>query len=312
MLHRKALVLILGLWSTFAIAQVPVVEAGRGGQPAAAQPQPQGNELMLTLYTQMEALQQEVQLLRGMVEEQANQLRRLQTENRDRYLDVDRRLSELSGGAAIGLVPGASPGVPEPATQAGALAGTNTLPADPAVAVQPPAANPQVAPGAVSLGNAPPAPVATAPSTTAGAAVTPAPASATPAPAAGAELGEQDLYRTALNLLLEQSQYDESIRLFQGYIDRFPQGRLLTNAYYWQGEAFILVGRYDEARNVFMRLINDYPQDPKAAGAMLKLGVVYQQMGDRARAEQTWQEIATRYPENVTEIRAAQDYLGRR
>lgn len=294
MLHRKALIqalwpvsMALALWSSAATAQ------------------PQGNnDLLMTLYTQLEALQREVQTLRGMVEEQSNQLRRVQTEQRDRYIDVDRRLSELTGGA----VPGAAPGTTTPpATLPGATAGANTLPPATAGTTPPTANDPAAAaPPAVSLGNVP-----------AGgdAAVTqaPPPAAATPAGAApGAELGEQDLYRTALNLLLEQSQYDQSIQLFQAYIDRFPQGRLLTNAYYWQGEALILVSRLDEARDVFTRLVNEYPQDPKAAGAMLKLGVVYQQMGDRARAEQTWSEIATRYPENVTEIRAAQDYLNRR
>lgn len=313
MLHRKALIvalwpasLALGLWSLVATAQVPVVEAGsRRGQTEAAQPQG-NNDLLMTLYMQMEALQQEVQTLRGMVEEQSNQVRRVQNEQRDRYLDIDRRLSELSGGAVAGALPGATP--PAPGLNApDAAAGANALPPATAGTMLPPQTpNAGATPPAVSLGNVAPA---------GGAAVTqtPAPAVQAPAePAPGAELGEQDLYRTALNLLLEQSQYDESIRLFQAYIDRFPQGRLLTNAYYWQGEALILVSRLEEARNVFMRLINDYPQDPKAAGAMLKLGVVYQQMGDRARAEQTWRDIATRYPENVTEIRAAQDYLSRR
>jgi tol-pal system protein YbgF len=298
MFHRKALV--LALWP---------VSLALGAMPLAANAQQQNNDLLMTLYNQMEALQQEVQTLRGIVEEQSNQLRRVQTEQRDRYLDVDKRLSELTSGAAIG----AGPATPPAATLPGATAGANALPPATAATTPPPANEPAsiATPPAVSLGNAAPTPV---PPTT-GAAVTQAtpPAAATPAaPAPGADLGEQDLYRTALNLLLEQSQYDQSIQLFQAYIDRFPQGRLLTNAYYWQGEAFILVSRHEDARNVFMRLINEYPQDPKAAGAMLKLGVVYQQMGDRARAEQTWREIATRYPENVTEIRAAQDYLNRR
>src|SRR5262245_40956781 len=102
MLKRNALILIVGLWSVSATAQVPVVEAGsRRGQPAAAQAQQaQGNELVLQLYNQLESLQGEIQTLRGMVEEQSNQIRRMQTENRDRYLDVDRRLSELSGAGA--------------------------------------------------------------------------------------------------------------------------------------------------------------------------------------------------------------------
>lgn len=312
MLNRNALILALGIWSASATAQVSVVEAG--GRNSQAAPQAGSNELVMSLYTQLEALQQEVQTLRGMVEEQSNQMRRLQTEQRDRYLDIDSRLSALSGGAAAQtpvLPAGAmtpAPGVIPPA----AGAATATLPpAGGAVATTPgvnesptgiPAVRPPSAATVTPLGGTAPA-------------ATPPPAT-DPALAGtqtdAAQMNEQDLYRTALNLLLEQSQYDESIRLFQAYIERFPQGRLLTNAYYWQGEALILVSRFEEARNVFMRLVNEYPQDPKAAGAMLKLGVVYQQMGDRAQAEQTWRDIATRYPENVTEIRAAQDYLDRR
>src|SRR5688500_15996639 len=118
MLSRNALILALGLWSMAATAQVPVVEAGgRGGQPQAAQPE--GNQLLMSIYTQLESLQQEEQTLRGMVEEQANQLRRLQTEQRDRYLDVDRRLSELSGAAPL---PSTFPDPNAPA----ALPGANT------------------------------------------------------------------------------------------------------------------------------------------------------------------------------------------
>jgi tol-pal system protein YbgF len=278
---QKALLLALALGSAAASAQVPVTEAGGASARAA---QPAGNEIVVTLYNQLEALQQEVQTLRGLVEEQSYQIRRMQTEQRDRYLDIDRRLSELAGTATAGVVP------------APALSGTPT-PAN------------QVNTGTQTTFNTSVPPVAT----TASQPRTTTPLAATP-PAtdpATAQMDEQELYRTALNLLLEQSQYEESIRLFQSYIDRFPQGRLLTNAYYWQGEALILVSRFTQAKDVFTRLITNYPQDPKAAGAMLKLGVVYQQMGDSALAVQTWQEIATRYPENVTEIRAAQDYMNR-
>lgn len=282
MLKRNALILALGLWSMAATAQVPVVEAGgnntsRGGQAQA----PAGNELVLTLYNQLEALQQEVQTLRGMVEEQSNQIRRLQTEQRDRYIDIDRRLSELSGTAAVGgapqtVLPGVSAITPIPATAA-------TVTTPPFNDLQTTARN---------------SPVAASSQPTVADVQTP-----------DVQMNEQDLYRTALNLLLEQSQYEESVRLFQDYINRFPQGRYLTNAYYWQGEALILVTRFDEARNVFMRLITSYPEDPKTPGAMLKLGVVYRRMGNEALAQQTWREIATKYPENTTEIREAQDYL---
>ena len=131
--------------------------------------------------------------------------------------------------------------------------------------------------------------------------------------ALGAELNEQELYRSALNNLLEQqpAHYEEAIVMFKSYIQRFPQARLLPNAYYWLGEALILAERYEEARDAFTMLITNYPNDQKTPGAMLKRGEVYQRMGQRDLAEQDWRAIATRYPEYATEIREAESRLRR-
>lgn len=313
---KKVFLLVLGLWSSVALAQP-------GGN----------NDLLMSLYNQLEALQQEVQTLRGTVDEQANQLRRLETEQRNRYLDIDRRLSDAARGPVTGA-PGQMPAAINPATGATDPAPTGAIPGTPMPGTAMPGTTASgttasgtsvsgtTAPGSTTPGTTLPGNVPSAQNTPPPAIAGNAPFNAAPGnqataalpPAAQttAPLNEQDLYRTALNLLLEQSQYEESIRLFQSYIDNYPQGRLLTNAYYWQGEALILVSRFNEAQAVFSKILSDFPQDPKAAGAMLKLGVVYQQMGNNEQARQTWREIATRYPENVTEIRTAQDYLNRR
>ncbi len=294
---RKTLFLLITLWSAGSAGQVPVVEAGTnaGGRARTAAPAaaaPGGNELVMSMYNQLEALQQEVQTLRGRVEEQDYQIKRMQTEQRDRYLDIDRRLSAGSQTAPIGVPPfgpsGTSPPPPSAETQIPSV--RNSAP-------------PQVDSNAGVAANTTPqqVPQAALPNT------------ATPAstPAAAAQMDEQELYRTALNLLLEQSNYEQSIQYFQTYITTYPQGRYLTNSYYWQGEAFILVGKFREAEDVFLKIIDGFPQDPKAAGAMLKLGVVYQEMGDDDQARKTWQDIAARYPENTTEIREAANHLRR-
>lgn len=299
--------LVLGLWSASTAAQVPVVDAGGAVADRSpvllAQAANPNNELVVSLYNQLEALQREVQTLRGIVEEQSFQLRKMETEQRDRYLDIDRRLSGLSGGSVPGAVPdsNAVPGGP------GQMPPAQTGAGDPAASSRfEPAFNTN-APGNDNL-----PPVARNEAAPPVQSANPAGPGGAPGVAAGTpidQMDDQELYRTALALLLEQNQYEESIRLFQSYIERFPQGRYLTNAYYWQGEALLLVARYDEARDVFNKILTDYPQDPKAAGAMLKLGVAYREMGDAALAMRTWQEIATRYPENLTEIGFAQDYL---
>ena len=61
------------------------------------------------LYYQMQVLQQEVQQLRGMVEEQGFQLKRLKQQRMDDYLDLDRRLGKLGGGVSASTTRDRSP-----------------------------------------------------------------------------------------------------------------------------------------------------------------------------------------------------------
>jgi len=53
------------------------------------------------LYYQLQALQQEVQQLRGLVEEQAYQLKKIKQQRLDDYLDLDRRIGEISKGSTL-------------------------------------------------------------------------------------------------------------------------------------------------------------------------------------------------------------------
>ncbi len=284
-IRQLSVLAILTFSSALVVAQVQVREAGGGNRAAApAVAQAGSNDLMVSLYNQVEALQQEVQTLRGVVEEQGYQLKRLQTEQRDRYIDIDRRLSTMAptpalSGATTPLNASATPVAPVSA------APTATVPAGAAL---------NGSSTALNSGST----VVMSP---------PATSSATASTAAA--LDEQELYRTALNLLLEESKYDEAISMFQTYTDNFPQGRLLTNALYWQGEAYLLVSGFSQARDVFARLLNEFPQDAKAAGAMLKLGMAYKQMGDAAQASDTWRNLKTRFPESANEIRLAEEYL---
>lgn len=290
---RKVIFIVLAIWSSAIFAQVPVVEAGTSSRGQNSPPPAAtggGSELIITLYNQLEALQQEVQTLRGRVEEQDYQIKRMQTEQRDRYLDIDRRLSSGTQPAAIGsaITPIGSPPVSALPTPTSTAASASNSPSSGNAAISANIAS-RSAPQDVP-------PVVTNPTDTA-------------APSAGIQMDEQELYRTALNLLLEQSNYEQSILHFQTYISTYPKGRYLTNSYYWQGEAFILLGKFSEARGVFSKIINEFPQDAKSAGAMLKLGVVYEEMGETDQARKTWQEIAVRYPESTTEIREAENHL---
>jgi len=60
------------------------------------------SNMQAELFYQVQSLQQEVLQLRGMVEEQAHEIKRLKQLRMDDYLDLDRRISRLSGSDSQG------------------------------------------------------------------------------------------------------------------------------------------------------------------------------------------------------------------
>jgi len=168
------------VFSLGALAQVRVVDAGSSQEnqqkvPASNNSQ---NDIMVNMYLQLEALQSEIQNLRGLVEEQSYQIKRMQTEQRDRYLDTDSRLSEInsqvqsyhSGQPIAGISP--APSVINPITDSSANAnGSSNLTAN-----NQPLTNPVAGGAGVAVAS---------PQT------------------------EQQLYREALNLLLEDEAFTE-------------------------------------------------------------------------------------------------------
>lgn len=72
--------------------------------PGAAQPQAgaaSSDRRLSELFYQLQVLQQEVQELRGLVEEQSYQLNRLARDQKEQYIDLDRRVAELTTGGSV-------------------------------------------------------------------------------------------------------------------------------------------------------------------------------------------------------------------
>lgn len=102
------------------VAQVDVVDSAPvipsppiGNAPPAAAG---GANAQSEVFYQLQLLQQEVLELRGLVEEQAHELKRLKQQRLDDYLDLDRRVSALGDGTvpAGSAGPGAAAGAPVP------------------------------------------------------------------------------------------------------------------------------------------------------------------------------------------------------
>jgi len=127
-MKRNVLVLLLAAFTggQFLYAAPPVVDLSPTGSapvvptPGVATPAPPAptrrpvapavnpaGELLLLI----DQLQEEVRFLRGRVEEQENQIRRMREDGRDRYRDLDRRISLLSerSAAAPSALPSTRP-----------------------------------------------------------------------------------------------------------------------------------------------------------------------------------------------------------
>ena len=84
----RSLAMVLCFTAPFAFAEVP--QASGGLSPSAA----------ADLLFQLETLQQEVQSLRGQLESQGHELKLMKESQRDRYIDLDKRISILMSASA--------------------------------------------------------------------------------------------------------------------------------------------------------------------------------------------------------------------
>lgn len=102
--HLVCVAAILGMAVSTATAQVKIIESkpiGRtqtsASSPPRQSPAPDAaaSAAQTELYYQMQMLQEEVQNLRGLVEQQTHEIKRLQQQRLEDYLDLDRRIGQL-------------------------------------------------------------------------------------------------------------------------------------------------------------------------------------------------------------------------
>ena len=88
----------------------------------------------------------------------------------------------------------------------------------------------------------------------------------------------------------------------------YPNGRFITNAYYWKGQAYLNLAMLNEARDAFEVIVNQYPDGRKVDDAMYSLGTVYDKLGDTDKARQLLRQVQSRYP-NTSAANLADIYL---
>ena len=262
-------------FSPAAVAQnVGSVVESQGISLDAAQTQSSSNSDGLTLLLeQNQQLRAELQALRGIVEEQGFELRKLQRDALNRYTSNDERLTALEGGAsASSNLPTQAPLSPSISNSQRDLSSSvsstdNAVTAresvDDFVGERSSLNNLQTSNRRGSL--------------------------------QPAVLSEQQLYQMAYDSVIN-SDFERSIAEFDQYMSVYPSGRFVTNAHYWKGQAYLYLERYSEAKESYEIILNRYEDSAKLADAMYGLGLAYQGLGNVTQARQLLNEIKRRFP----------------
>ena len=236
---------------------------------------------LLEMLNRIEQLQGDVQQLRGDVELQAHRLEELQRQQREQYLDTDRRLQQLETGVAGGST-GSSTAMPGQLPEAAAPA---VQPVPPVAAVPP--ATPQQPPVAHR----------------------PEPLVSPPGAAASNTEAEQAEYDTALAILRE-GRYAEAAQAFNRFLAANSGSVYADNATYWLGETYYVTRDFEQALATFQALVGRYPQSSKVSDSHLKMGYIYYEKKDWKAAREHLDLVVSRYP-GTTTARLAADRLQR-
>ena len=257
-----------------------------GAQTAAS------NDALSLLLDQNRQLQTEIQALRGMVEEQGFEIRKLQRDSLSRYTDMDDRLRSLETSAA------AQPSMPIGASTSPGIGGqpsapgtrTDAMPTIGGVRDSGSADTPTTGSATTASTTARTAPLTAA--DTASSRSSRVTSRGTLQPAV---LSEQQLYQMAYDSVIN-SNFERSIAEFDQYLSIYPQGRFVTNAHYWKGQAYLYLNRYDEARDSYEIILEQFQESAKLPDAMYGLGLAYQGLGNIPQARQLLNEIKRRFP----------------
>jgi tol-pal system protein YbgF len=236
-----------------------------------------GGRGMVQLLNQVDALNTELNKLRGKVEELGYGVTTAEKRQRDMYLDLDTRMRRVEQTVATSQKK-------EQETIAALEERLRKL-----------EQSAQARPAAI------PAPV-----NTAAASEAPAPAAtgATQASVAAPE-SPQRSYEAAM-ASYRASDYQGAINGFQGFLTQYPQHALAANAQYWTGDAHFQLRDYQSAIEAQRKLISGYPDSPKVPDALLNLGSAELGLGDAAAARKTWEDLVARHPNSEAAEKAKQ------
>jgi tol-pal system protein YbgF len=91
----------------------------------------------------------------------------------------------------------------------------------------------------------------------------------------------------------EYAAAEESLRAF---LKKYPNDKLVSDAYYWLGESLYQRQRYRDAAESFLNISTKFESSGKAPDALLRLGQSLAALGEREAACATLGEVGRKYP----------------
>ena len=244
-----------------AIAQdpVPIVDAAKtsssdGSRVVTEYMSSPVEELASSRYDIMQNLQEEVRMLRGLVEELSYDLQQVKQRQLDDYLDLDRRL-------------GLGSNINESAVSDRFTSPVATLDSEDALV------------GLASSG------------TSAGMDVSTSPVGVTSDLVDDQSLVKAD-YNAASKKLLKERDIEGAAVALKMHLETYPESPFAANAHYWLGEIYLLQGDTELARQAFTNIVERHADHPKAMDSRFKLGKIYFQLGEVDRARNLLEQVA--------------------
>ncbi len=236
--------------------------------PAGAQMD--DRQAMMDLVIQIQQLQDEVRMLRGMLEDQTMELENLSNRQRDQYLDLDQRITDLRN---------TSPG---PLVTTGAVTTTGIDDTTGQVAPVIPEDVPEVRPALDTSSSM--SGISTPQTQLREVAVSPE--------------AEKEAYDRAFQSL-KDLKYADAAEYFLTFLAQYPNSEYSDNAQYWLGESYYVTRNYDIALEAFQELLSNHPDSPKIADGLLKVGYTHYELKQWDQARAALIQVQQQYPDTT-------------
>lgn len=236
----------------------------------------QDNQAMVDLVIKVQQLQDVVRTLTGRIEDQNAELKKLSDRQRDQYLDLDSRISDLRGGGSAPMV--SNPATSMPPTLPASTGATSSAASD-----MPPLGRSQDVPDVRDPLDTP-------------SAVTALPVPETEArDIVASPEAEEAAYDEAFQSL-KQLKYADAAEQFSAFLKDYPGSDYADNAQYWLGESYYVTRNYDFALDSFKSLLSKYPDSSKVADSLLKIGYTHYELEQWDQARAALEQVEAQYP----------------